>query len=276
MKVLCLGDVVGRPGRSALAKRLRSLSEELSADFVVVNGENSAGGLGINQTTADEIRASGAHVITLGDHTWQKKEAKSYIDSQSDWIVRPANYPPGAPGRGWTVRSLEIASSGAAASSGQSAQSIKVGVFNLLGRVFMNFPLDCPFRVADSLLSNELKGCSVLICDMHAEATSEKIALGKYLDGRVSVVFGTHTHVQTADETILPGGTAYISDLGMTGCTDGVIGMDTAIATKRFLSGLPLAYEVAEGAGELHGILVDINQESGRASSIVRVRAREA
>ncbi len=260
MKILCLGDVVGRPGRQVLKQCLQLLVQRCCADLVVVNGENSAGGLGISQSTAEEIRHSGADVITLGDHTWQKKESHAYINSHSDWIIRPANYPPGAPGRGWTIVQAK------------NQNQTKIGVFNLLGRVFMNFPLDCPFRTADSLLAEELRDCAVIIGDVHAEATSEKVALGRYLDGRVSLIFGTHTHVQTADESILSGGTAYISDVGMTGCLDGVIGMNAAIATKRFLSGMPLAYEVAEGPGTMQGVLADIDIATGKALSIERVK----
>jgi len=240
-----------------LQRLLPSLVKRLNANGVIVNGENAAGGLGLDAKTADEIRAAGASVVTLGDHTWQKKELKVAIESRTSWLIRPGNYPPGAPGNGHTIVSL----------GGE-----KLGVMNLLGRVFINFPLDCPFRTADALLNGPLKECSMIVCDMHAEATSEKLAMARHLDGRVSLVFGTHTHVQTADERILPGGTAFISDLGMCGSQDGVIGMDARVALQRFLTGLPLAYEVAAGEPVLHGIVCEFDPRSGKAISIERIR----
>jgi metallophosphoesterase (TIGR00282 family) len=261
MKVICLGDVVGRPGRVGLQRLVPTLVKRYGADAVIINGENAAGGLGLDAKTADDIRASGATVVTLGDHTWQKKELKVAIESRTSWLIRPANYPPGAPGHGFVVVTV----------GGQ-----KLGVMNLLGRVFINFPLDCPFRAADALLAGPLKDCKMIVCDMHAEATSEKLAMARHLDGRVSLVFGTHTHVQTADERVLPGGTAFISDLGMCGSQDGIIGMDARVALQRFLTGLPFAYEVAAGEPVLHGVVCEMDPATGKALHIERIREQVA
>ncbi len=257
MRILCLGDVVGRPGRIALSVGLPRLIERLKPDVVVVNGENASGGVGLDPKSADEIRAAGANVVTLGDHTWQRREIRGAMESRP-WIVRPANYPEGAPGSGYTKI--------------KSASGSSVGVFNLLGRVFLNFSLDCPFQVVDKLLEGPLKDCKVIIGDIHAEATSEKIALGRYLDGRVTLLFGTHTHVQTADEQIFAGGTGFISDVGMCGSQNGVIGMHAKVALDRFLTGMPHAYQVAEGMEILHGVWCECDESTGRVSSIERVR----
>jgi metallophosphoesterase (TIGR00282 family) len=261
MRVLCLGDVVGRPGRLALSRGLATLKSRLAYDLLIVNGENASGGLGLDPKTADEIRALGVDVVTLGDHTWQRKEIMPAMESRP-WLIRPANYPGRGsrptPGRGATVVTT-------------SSKGERVGVFNLLGRVFMNMALDCPFEAAERIVKEDLKDCRVIICDMHAEATSEKLAIARMLDGRVSLVFGTHTHVQTADERLLPGGTAFISDLGMCGSQNGVIGMDAVAALERFRSGLPHPYKVAEGDVRLCGVCCDID-EQGTARAIERVQ----
>lgn len=256
LTLLCLGDVVGRPGRSAVQTRLRSLREARGVDLAIVNGENASGGVGIDPETAREIRGAGADIVTLGDHTWQRREAHPFLEEHSSWCIRPANYPAGAPGRGWAT--LEV-------------KGIRVGVMNLLGRVFLNFPLDCPFRTADALLAGPLKGCAVIVCDMHAEATSEKMAMARHLDGRATLVFGTHTHVQTADEQILAGGTGFITDLGMCGGRESIIGMDVETAMKRFLTGLPHAYKIGRGSPTVNGIIATIDPGARRTLSIERV-----
>jgi len=255
--VLCFGDVVGRSGRLALKQALPELRQGFEADLVIANGENAAGGAGLDAGTARELFESGVDLMTLGDHTWQKKDLHSVLERDAHRLIRPENYAPGAPGRGW----LTIERKG-----------VSIGVFNLMGRVFMNLLLDCPFAAADRILDGPLADCTIRICDMHAEATSEKIAMGRYLDGRTSLVFGTHTHVQTSDESILAGGTAYITDLGMSGSADGVIGMDGAVALKRFLTGRPHAYQVADGDGLLCGVAVRFDAATGRALEITRIR----
>lgn len=255
-RILCLGDVVGRPGRHALKSVVPRLRQEFNLDCVIANGENAAGGTGIDAACADEIRSYGVDVITLGDHTWQKKEFRKYLDTNAEFCIRPANYPQAAPGRGWTT--LEV-------------RGVKIGVMNLIGRVFMNIPLDCPFRTADELLREPLKACDLVMCDMHAEATSEKIAMGRYLDGRAHFVVGTHTHVQTADNQILKGGTAYLTDLGMCGGFEGVIGMDAQVAIDRFLTGIPFSYEVTKGDCMVCGAVAEIDLETKRAISVERV-----
>jgi metallophosphoesterase (TIGR00282 family) len=257
INILALGDVVGRPGRRALQSHLSTLKAREKIDFAIVNGENSAGGAGIDFSCAREIRDSGADFITLGDHTWQRAEAEPLLQDNSDWIIRPANYPPSAAGQGYTVREIS---------------GMKVGVVNLMGRVFISQFLDCPFRTATTLLSGPLKGCDVIVCDMHAEATSEKKALGYFLDGQVSLVFGTHTHVQTADETILPKGTAFITDLGMCGPTESVLGMDPKVSIDRFTTGMKHSYEVASGVVEVCGVIVQYDPRAKRAVSIKRIR----
>jgi metallophosphoesterase (TIGR00282 family) len=257
-RILCLGDVVGRPGRSALKQRLRALRASVRADMVIVNAENSSGGVGIDPESAREILGAGADILTLGDHTWQRREAAPWLDTNAHVCIRPANYPAGAPGKGAVVWT--------------SSDGFRVGVMNLLGRIFMNFPLDCPFRGADELLRGPLAECDAIICDMHAEATSEKMALARYLRGRVALVFGTHTHVQTADQTILGEGTAFMSDLGMCGPTESVIGMDPDVALRRFLTGMPHAYKIGHGAVVLSGCVVTVARATGHAVAIEPVR----
>ncbi len=258
LRVLCLGDIVGRPGRRAVAKFIAAVKSRSTIDLVIANGENASGGLGIDPECAKELRESGVDLMTLGDHTWQRSGIGDYLSRNSDWIIRPANYPAGALGSGWLVRPL--------------AQGGSLGLFNLMGRVYINSPLDCPFKIADEILNGPLAQCRVRICDLHAGATSEKVAMGRYLDGRASMVFGTHTHVQTADECVLSGGTGFISDLGMCGPVDGVIGMASEVALARFLTGLPHSYKVAPGRAQINGVIVAIDPASGKASSVERVR----
>src|SRR5438094_387564 len=235
MNILMVGDVYGEPGRAAITKLLPRLRQEHAIDCCVVNVENAAGGFGVTPQIARQILAAGADVMTSGNHIWDKKEVVEYIVKEN-LLLRPANFPAGTPGVGHvTVK----------------CGPHKVGVVNLMGRVFM-LPIDCPFRKADELAAELRRETPIVLVDMHAEATSESLAMGWYLDGRVSAVVGTHRHVQTADERVLPGGTAYITDLGMTGPTDGVIGVDREIILQRFLTQMPMRFEPAKGPAALH------------------------
>ncbi|MCG9968167.1 TIGR00282 family metallophosphoesterase [Pelotomaculum terephthalicicum JT] len=259
MRLLMIGDVVGRPGRNAVQVTLKELKHEHELDMVIANGENAAGGNGITRETAQELFAAGVDILTMGNHVWNKKEALNYIAHEKR-IVRPANYPPGSPGTGADIY--------------ETKGKVKVAVINLSGRAFMQ-PLDCPFRKADEMLKFLSEKARVVVVDFHAEATSEKIAMGWYLAGRVSAVCGTHTHVQTADERILPGGTAYITDLGMTGPCDSVIGAKKEIVIKRFITQLPLKFEVATGLFQFNGVIIDIDEITGEAVSISRIQNYE-
>jgi len=253
VRVLVFGDVVGRPGREALTRLVRPLKQQLEADVVIANGENAAGGAGIDAGTANEIRASGVDLITLGDHAFQRKGVSEFLDAQSGWCIRPYNLPPETtPGKGLCALSRP--------------DGLVLHVGNLMGRVFMGGAIDCPFRGLDAMLA-EIPASEqrLIIVDMHAEATSEKWAMGRHSDGRISLLVGSHTHVQTSDAQILPGGTGYITDLGMSGSPAGVIGMDSAVALKRFRSPTPAPYQIAEGEGMLHGIVADLDPASGRA-----------
>ncbi|HEX9532643.1 MAG TPA: TIGR00282 family metallophosphoesterase [bacterium] len=255
MRILFIGDIHGKPGRRILTARLPELRREHKLALVIANGENSAGGAGISAEIARELLASGVDAITGGNHTWQHRDAYELLDSDPR-LLRPLNYPPGTPGRGATVVSTRTGS--------------RVGIINVQGRVFMA-ELDDPFRAARAECERLRDTTPVILVDFHAEATSEKIALGWYLDGRCSAVVGTHTHVQTADERVLPGGTAYITDVGMTGPRDGVIGMDRERILERFLTQLPVRFEVAAGPAQLNAVVVDVDEESGRARSISRI-----
>jgi 2',3'-cyclic-nucleotide 2'-phosphodiesterase len=254
MKVLMVGDVVGSPGRMVFAQVVARLQQSVGVDFVVVNAENAAGGKGLTGKLADEFLAAGADVVTLGDHTWNQKDLASFMDTESR-VIRPANFAPGCPGRGAVTVETAFGD---------------VTVFNLIGRVFMN-PYDCPFRKADELIGRHASS-KIKLVDMHAEATSEKIVLGRYLDGRVSAVVGTHTHVQTSDEIVLPGGTAYLTDLGMTGVKDSAIGRDLDSVVSMFLKGMPSKFKMAEGSPVLEGLLIDIDPKTGRALHVERLR----
>ena len=256
MKILMIGDVVGRAGRQVIADRLTELKEELRISFVVANIENAAAGFGITAECGKELLSAGVDVMTSGNHIYDKKEGIGYIESEVR-LIRPANYAPGAPGRGmWLQR---------------TSMGIGIAVINVQGRVFMP-PSDCPFRTIDSILNEIGKRASIILVDHHAEATSEKMAMGRYLDGRVTAVVGTHTHVQTADERILPGGTAFITDVGMVGPLDSVIGIRKELSIERFLTQRPGAFEVAKNLVYLQGAVVDIDEASGRAVGITRVR----
>lgn len=257
MRILFVGDVHGKPGRRTVARRVPVLRKELGVDFVVANAENSAGGVGLTPKTASELFEAGVDALTGGNHTWAKREAYELLDSDPR-LVRPANYPPGVPGHGSTVL---------------RKGNLALAVLNLQGRVFME-PLDDPFRVARAEVERLRELTPFVLVDFHAEATSEKLAMGYYLDGLVTVVVGTHTHVQTADERVLPGGTAYITDVGMTGPRDGVIGMDREAILQRFLTQLPVRFEVAGGTVQFNAVLVEADS-SGRATSIRRIQEAE-
>jgi len=227
----------------------------MQLDLVVINGENAAGGAGIDSSTAHELRAAGADVITLGDHAFQRKGVAQFLDEHSSWCIRPLNYPAGSPGKGSVTW--------------RAPDGTPVLIINLIGRVFIGGTQGCPFRELDrELAAPEHKETMVRLCDLHAETTSEKWAMAHHADGRLSLLVGTHTHVQTSDAQILPGGTGYITDLGMTGPTRGVIGMDATVALNRFLRPLPAPYEVAEGPTAIHGVVAEINSATGKCGSI--------
>ena len=258
MRIALIGDVNGRAGRQIMKTCLPGLVAGRRIDFTVANVENAADGFGITPDLAEQFLSSGLDCLTSGNHIWDKPEILEYLPGQPR-LLRPLNYPPAAPGAGVFY--------------GESPAGIRVAVVNLMGRVFMP-PCDNPFAVIDARLS-EIRGrARVILVDMHAEATSEKSAMGWYLDGRVTAVVGTHTHVQTADETILPGGTAYISDLGMTGPYDSIIGIEKDLALRKFLTGLPVRFSTAKRDARLCGVVVDVDEETGRARSIERFQIR--
>lgn len=257
MRIAMIGDVVGSPGRRILKKALGALKKEKGVDAAIVNAENCAGGSGITAALAKEIFEAGADAITLGDHTWGQKEFALQIGKMEN-IVRPANYPPECPGRGWCVVTGPVWS---------------FAVVNLLGRVFMN-PADCPFRALDKALGEIPKNIPVFV-DFHAEATSEKVSLAHYADGRVAAVAGTHTHVQTSDARILPRGTAFITDLGMTGPYVSSIGRSLKPVLQKFRTGIPAKFDVAEGPCTMEGAIIDFDQAAGRVSSIEAFRTKE-
>lgn len=255
MNILMVGDIVGGPGRKIFARIVGQLKGRGTVDVVVANAENAAGGKGVTRVIASELFDAGADIITLGDHTWDQKEIAQYLEIEKR-IIRPANFAPGCPGRGIVT---------------VDTPKGRVTVINLIGRVFMP-PMDCPFRAVDALLGKEPNMGKVILVDIHAEATSEKIAMGRHLDGRVSAVVGTHTHVQTSDETILPKKTAFITDLGMTGPKDSIIGRDYASVMGKFLTGMPSKFEIAEHNVTLEGVLIDVDEATGKARRITRVR----
>ena len=257
MKILMIGDVVGGPGRNMLKGELKRLKAERGLDAAVVNAENCAAGSGITAALAKEVFDAGADAITLGDHTWGQKEFAGQIGG-IDRLVRPANYPPECPGRGWCLVTMP---------------TFRFAVVNVQGRVFMN-PADCPFKAMDRIL-NEIPRDVPVFVDFHAEATSEKITFGYYLDGRVTAVVGTHTHVQTSDAQVLPKGTAYLTDLGMTGPYVSSIGRDLKPVTRKFVTGMPSRFEVATGPCVLEGAVIDFDPATKRAVAIEPVRIRE-
>ncbi len=255
MNVLFLGDIVGSPGRRAVEELLYRLVDRYLIDLVVGNGENASGGIGITPPVADQLLNMGIDLLTSGNHIWKHKDIVPYLED-TDRLLRPANYPPETPGRGYTVLETAIGE--------------KAAVINLEGRVFMN-PLECPFRTVDQILSVVPSEVKVILVDMHAEATSEKLAMGWYLDGRVSAVVGTHTHVQTADERVLPQGTAYITDVGMTGPINSVIGMKTEVILERFLTQRPQSFKVASQNIQLQGVVLKLDNQ-GNCHEITRLQ----
>jgi len=254
MRILFIGDVFGEPGRERLSASLDSVCSKYQPDFVVANGENAAGGKGITFAAADEMYQAGVDAITMGNHTWSRKEILKIIDNNPK-LIRPANFPKGVPGKGRTV----IEKTG-----------LKLGIINLLGRVSMDALVDDPFQVADREIGALKSQCETILVDFHAEATSEKMAMGMYLDGRVSAVVGTHTHVQTADERVLKGGTAFISDVGMTGPSEGVIGVDSEAAIIRFTTFMPSKFEPALGKTQFNAVLIT-TKNNGLSESIERI-----
>lgn len=257
MNILFLGDIVGSPGRRAVEQLLDRLIDRYFIDLVVGNGENASGGIGITPPIADQLLNMGIDLLTSGNHIWKHRDILPYLE-ETDRLLRPANYPPGTPGQGYTVL--------------ETALGEKAAVINLEGRVFMN-PLECPFRTADHVLSMIPADIKVILVDIHAEATSEKLAMGWYLDGRVSAVLGTHTHVQTADERLLPQGTAYITDVGMTGPINSVIGMKTEVILERFLTQRPQSFKVASQNIQVQGVVLKFDRQ-GRCQEIIRLQEK--
>ena len=254
MRIMMVGDVVGKCGRRIFAKYTKALRDEKNLDMVIVNGENAAGGKGLTDATLAELYGAGADVVTSGNHIWDKKEVLQFIDREP-FLLRPANYPEGAPGKGYCLFPWK-------------AQN--VAVINLSGRVFFDV-LDDPFQKINEILKEIKNEARIIILDFHAEATSEKIAMGYYLNGRVSAVFGTHTHVQTADERILEKGTAYLTDVGMTGPKDSILGVKKEIIIEKFLTALPSRFEVAEGLGVYSAGIVQIDENTGIATKVERI-----
>ena len=253
MNILFIGDVVGRPGRNFLAENLSQITKEYSVDFIIVNGENCAGGVGITRSTYNELVNMGVDMITLGNHSWAKKEILEFIE-ESDKLIRTANYPNGTPGKGYRI-----------------AEKLdkRIAVVNLCGRVYLDC-IDCPFRTIDDILEEIKEKADIIIVDFHAEATSEKLAMGWYLDGRVHAVLGTHTHVQTSDESILPCGTAYITDVGMTGPKDSILGVEKEAVIRRFVTGMPARFEVAGGETIFGAVVIQI-EHNNKVSGIKRI-----
>jgi len=258
MKILFIGDIVGSPGREAVRELLPKIKGREKVNFIIANGENAAGGSGLTPKITEELLSYGINVLTTGDHIWKRKEIVEMLD-ENDRLLRPANYPEGVPGKGWNVYPLN--------------DNLKIGVVNLVGRVFME-SVECPFRVGRGIVEEIKAQTPIIVIDMHAEATSEKIALLWYFDGIVSAVLGTHTHVPTADERIYPKGTAFISDVGMTGPHDSVIGRKVEQILTRFITQLPTRFEMAEENIQLNGVIVTIDDKTGKANEIKRIREK--
>lgn len=255
MVILFVGDIVGKPGRDAARALIPNLRAEFQVDLVVANGENAAGGWGITPSIAHSLLCGGVDVLTLGNHTFSKMDEINEL-MEEPRVLRPANYPRGTPGRGWGLF--------------RTKTGHLIGVANFLGRAMMD-PVDDPFRMADEVIAQVREQTPLLFIDFHAEATSEKVAFGWHCDGRVSAVVGTHTHVQTADERVLPGGCAYLTDAGMCGVADSVIGMDVSSVLARFRTGLPHRFQVAEGRARLCGALIELDDTTGHARKITRI-----
>jgi len=257
MNILCIGDIVGKAGREVLENKLPEIKKRHKIDLTIANAENIAGGSGITPRTANQLFRLGCDVLTLGDHVWDRTEGVSYLE-ETENILRPANFPEGNPGKGSLIFTTK--------------EGKKVGIINLLGRVFIRYNINCPFLAFRDLVSQLKQETNIIVVDFHAEATSEKIAFGHYADGQVSAVVGSHTHVQTADETILPKGTAYITDLGMTGPFDSVIGQNKDKIIRRFLTSIPERFEVAKGDPRINGAVLEIDDNTGLACKIIRIQ----
>ncbi len=258
VRILFLGDVFAQPGRKALKEMLSLLISQYKIDFTIANGENIAGGSGITHDSVRELYNAGVQCVTTGNHVWRQKEGHSLLDDDPR-VLRPANYPKTVPGCEYSVFTVG---------------SVRIGVFNLLGRVYMDPPLDSPFEKADAVLELLKDEADITLCDFHAEATSEKVALGWYLDGRITAVVGTHTHIQTADERILDNGTAYITDVGMTGSHDSVIGVQKDLILTRFLTGMPVTFKPGEKDIWINGVIISCDPTTGKATAIERVQLR--
>ena len=254
MRILAVGDIVGRTGLKTLKEVLPKVVKENNIDFIIVNGENAADGMGITEKMYKDILSLGVNVVTMGNHTWGKKDIFKFIDHPK--LIRPANYPKGVVGKGYGI---------------YECKHKKIAVINLIGRVYMNVLSESPFLVVKDIIKKIKDKVDIIIVDFHAEATGEKITMGYYLDGMVTAIFGTHTHVQTADEKILPKGTAYISDIGMTGTKNSALGMDVSVALKRFETSLPERYKVASGEGMLNGVIYDIDDMTNKVKTITRI-----
>jgi len=268
MNVLCIGDIVGKAGRHALEGLLPELKKEFDITFTIANGENAAGGAGLTPRIAGQLYRAGCDFLTLGDHTWDKHELIEYLKEEAN-IIRPANFPEGTAGKGWAVVNVGDALGGA-------HEGHKIGIVNLLGRVFMRYNVDCPFRALQKIVAEIKKETNIIFVDFHAETTSEKIAIGHFIDGDVTAVVGTHTHIQTADAKILPKGTAHITDLGMTGPYDSVIGQNKEKIIERFWTGLPVRFEVAQNEAHLCGVVVQVDLKTGLAKKITPIQRRLA
>ncbi len=255
MKILAIGDLIGNAGIQELSKRLPKIRKDKNIDFVIVNGENSAEGMGMTEKNFKDILAQNINVITMGNHTWGKKDIFKFIDHPK--LIRPANYPEGVVGKGYNIYNF---------------RNKKIAVINLIGRVDMNVLSENPFIIAKKIIEKIENQVDIIVVDFHAEATAEKIAMGNYLDGKATIVYGTHTHVQTADEQILPKETGYISDIGMTGPKNSVIGMDIKASIKRFETTLPERYRIATGECKLNGVIFDIDDETNKVKNIERVK----
>ncbi|MDD2401107.1 MAG: TIGR00282 family metallophosphoesterase [Clostridia bacterium] len=254
MHILMIGDIVGKPGRKAVKAFLKSNKDKY--DFIIANGENSAGGNGITQEIVNEFYDDYIDVITMGNHVWDKKDILQFIEHEPS-LIRPANYPPGTPGRGSNVIRID--------------NNIKIGVINLSGRIFLP-PLECPFRAAEGIVKTMRKETPIIIVDFHGEATSEKMAFGWFMDGKVSAVLGTHTHVQTADERVLPEGTGYITDVGMTGPRNSILGVDKEKVINKFLTQMPVRFEIATGEAQINGVSLEIDERTGKCTCIERIQ----
>ncbi len=257
MNILAIGDIVGEAGVKRISKELPKIKEKYNIDFTIVNGENSAAGMGITKKIFDTLISAGANIITLGNHTWGKKDIFSFIEDKK--IIRPANYSKGLPGKGYSIF---------------TCKEKKIAVINLIGRTEMGILSENPFIIAQEIYEKLKNKVDIFVLDFHAEATAEKIAMGYYMDGKYNIVYGTHTHVQSADEHILEKGTGYITDIGMTGPKKSVIGMDVEVSLKRFLTSLPERYKIADGETMVNGCVFKINDETNRVEEIIRINTK--